>query len=283
MQKIQSFIWFNDNAEEAAKLYTSLYKNSHIVSTTPGPGGSVMGVTISLNGIEIILLNGGDYYKPTPGISHTIYCNSEDEINSLWGALSAGGNIMMNFADYPWAKKYGWTNDKYGVSWQFTLTDEIKPVAPSLLFAGNVQGRAQEALNLYTSLFPDSKINIVSRYEAGENGPEGKIKFSSFSLCGQDFIAMDSGVPMDNLFTPGMSLFVNCESQEEVDRLWDTLGEGGRFDRCGWLQDKFGVSWQIVPTILGRLLGGQDKARAGRAMQAMLGMGKLDIAVLEAA
>src|SRR5947207_1462122 len=213
MQKIQTFIWFNDQAEEAAKLYTSAIKNSKIVSTMPGPGGKPMGVTIELNGREFIAFNGGPHYQPADSISFTTYCASEKEIDALWKVLSDGGKVMLELTKYPWAEKYGWCEDKFGVNWQLTLSGEKKPVTPSFLFSGAQQGKAEEAINFWTSQFPNSSIDLISRYEAGEPGPLGQLKFSAFKLEGLDFIAMDSGHPMDEPFTPGISMFANCTSQ----------------------------------------------------------------------
>jgi len=283
MQKIQTFIWLNDQAEEAADLYTSVFKNSKVISTMPGPGGKPMGVTVELDGREFILFNGGPYYQPMDSISFTVYCESDNEIDSLWKALSNSGKILMDIAKYPWAEKYGWVEDKFGVNWQLTLSQEEKPVTPSFLFNGAQQGKAEEAINFWTSQFPNSSLNFISRYEAGEPGPLDQIKFASFKLDGLDFIAMDSGHPMNEPFTPGISMFINCNTQQEVDSLWEKLSEGGRKDRCGWLQDKYGVSWQVVPTLLGRLLGDKDPVKSGRAMQAMLKMTKLDMNTLQVA
>jgi predicted 3-demethylubiquinone-9 3-methyltransferase (glyoxalase superfamily) len=283
MQKIQTFLWLNDQAVEASKLYLSAFNNSKIISTMPGPGGNPMGVTVELDGREFILFNGGPMFRPTHSISFTAFCGSESEIEEVWNKLSDGGKVMMELNKYPWAEKYGWVEDKFGVSWQLTFTDRKQPITPSLLFSGAQQGRAEEAVNLYTSKFKNSNINIIARYEEGEPGPKGQIKFSSFSLDGQGFIAMDSGRPMDVPFTPGISFFINCETQDQVDYYWESLGDGGRFDRCGWLQDKFGVSWQVIPTALGKALSNSDPMKAGRAMQAMLKMDKIIIADIEAA
>jgi predicted 3-demethylubiquinone-9 3-methyltransferase (glyoxalase superfamily) len=283
MQKIQTFLWFNDQAEEAAKFYTSAIKNSRVISTMPGPVGKPMGVTVELDGRELILFNGGPHYSPMDSISFTLYCTSEQEIDTLWKKFSDGGKVMLELAEYPWAKKYSWVEDKFGINWQLTYSDERKPATPSFLFNGAQQGKAEEAINFWTSQFPHSGINFLSRYEAGEPGPLGQLKFGSFTLEGLDFIAMDSGHPMDEPFTPGISMFVNCTTQDEVDKYWDNLGKGGRHDRCGWLQDKFGVSWQIVPTSLGKLMSDKDPKKAGSVMQAMMKMDKLIIADLEAA
>ncbi len=141
--------------------------------------------------------------------------------------------------------------------------------------------QAEEAVRLYTSVFKNSRIVSTSRYGEGGPGPKGSLMSATFELEGQQFIALNGG-PMFS-FAQGISLFVNCETQAEVDELWDRLSEGGEQQPCGWLKDRFGVSWQIIPTVLGKYLGDKDQARAGRVVQAMLQMKKLDIATLEAA
>jgi len=143
-------------------------------------------------------------------------------------------------------------------------------------------GRIEEAVEFYTSVFPDSKVHQVERYPEGSpGGAAGQVMMASFSLNGQEVMALNGG-PTYQL-TPAFSFFVLCEDQTEVDRFWDALIEGGEPSQCGWLVDRFGLSWQIVPTALGRLLGDADQERAGRVMQAMLGMVKLDVAGLQAA
>jgi predicted 3-demethylubiquinone-9 3-methyltransferase (glyoxalase superfamily) len=140
--------------------------------------------------------------------------------------------------------------------------------------------QAEEAMNFYVSIFKNSKVGSVSRYGDAGPGPKGKVMSATFTLEGQEFMALNGG-PMYT-FTPAISLFVDCETQAEVDDLWEKLtADGGKPGRCGWLEDKFGLSWQIIPSILGKLLGGPDRARAQRVMQAMLKMDKLDIAKLQ--
>ena len=141
--------------------------------------------------------------------------------------------------------------------------------------------QAEEAVNLYVSLFKNSKIGTVSRYGDAGPGPKGSVMVITFELEGQQFMALNGG-PVFH-FTPAISLMVNCETQQEVDALWEKLSAGGRKDRCGWLTDKYGLSWQIVPTVLGKLLGDSDPAKSQRVMKAMLQMDKLDIAQLEQA
>lgn len=141
--------------------------------------------------------------------------------------------------------------------------------------------QAEEAVNLYVSVFKNSKVVSMSRYGEAGPGPKGSVMSAEFQLDGQQFIALNGGPSFT--FAEGISLFVNCETQEEVDELWEQLSEGGEQGPCGWLKDKFGVSWQIIPTILGKLLQDKDAEKAGRVMQAMLQMHKIDIQALKQA
>jgi predicted 3-demethylubiquinone-9 3-methyltransferase (glyoxalase superfamily) len=147
----------------------------------------------------------------------------------------------------------------------------MQKITPFLWYDGTVE----EAMNLYRSAFPKSKVLSTSP------GPDGRMMSATFELEGQRFIAFNGGP--DLRFNPAVSMYVNCETQAEVDELWAKLGEGGRENQCGWLQDRFGLSWQIIPSILPKLLGDADRVKAGRAMQAMLTMQKIDIAALERA
>ena len=141
--------------------------------------------------------------------------------------------------------------------------------------------KAEEAANFYVSLFKNSKIDTVSRYGDAGPGPKGSVMVVQFQLDGQQFTALNGG-PIFK-FTEAISLMVTCESQEEVDRLWDKLSEGGQKSQCGWLKDKYGLSWQIVPTALGKLMSDPDRQKSGRVMKAMLQMTKIDIATLQRA
>lgn len=140
---------------------------------------------------------------------------------------------------------------------------------------------AEEAVNFYTSIFKDSKIENISRYGEAGPGPAGSLMMANFKLNGQDFMALNGGPEFT--FSQAISFFVSCETQAEVDHYWEKLSDGGEVQQCGWLKDKFGISWQIVPTALGRLLGDSDPEKAGRVMQAMLKMVKIDIAGLQRA
>jgi predicted 3-demethylubiquinone-9 3-methyltransferase (glyoxalase superfamily) len=153
----------------------------------------------------------------------------------------------------------------------------MQKITPFLWF----DGKAEEAAKFYTSVFKNSKMGQIRRFGDAGPGPKGSVLSATFELEGQEFSALNGGPQFT--FTPAISFFVSCETQEEVDEFWDKLSEGGRKNRCGWLQDKFGVSWQIVPTALGRLLGDPDPEKSSRVMKAMLQMEKLDIRGLQQA
>jgi predicted 3-demethylubiquinone-9 3-methyltransferase (glyoxalase superfamily) len=153
----------------------------------------------------------------------------------------------------------------------------MQKIVPFLWF----DGKAEEAMNFYTSIFKNSKIKTIHRYGDAGPGPKGTVMSGMFEINGQEFMALNGGPQFT--FTPAISFFVNCETQAEVDELWEKLSAGGEKSRCGWLRDKFGVSWQIIPTTLGKLLGDPDRAKAGRVMQAMLKMEKIDIQGLQQA
>jgi predicted 3-demethylubiquinone-9 3-methyltransferase (glyoxalase superfamily) len=153
----------------------------------------------------------------------------------------------------------------------------MQKITPFLWF----DGKAEEAMNFYVSIFKNSKIGRVTRYGDGGPGPKGSVMSASFQLEGQGFLALNGGPQFT--FTPAISFFVNCETQQEVDELWDKLSEGGKKERCGWLKDKYGLSWQIIPSALSKLLGDADPVKAKRVMMAMLQMDKIDIAGLQRA
>ena len=289
MQNIIPFLWFDDQAEEAVRFYTSIFKNSKIESISamseevPGPKGKVLMLTFQLAGDEFMALNGGPVFTFTPAISFFVTCQTHQEIDELWKKLSVGGKVLMELNKYPFSDAFGWVEDKYKVSWQLNLAGLPQKISPFLMFVGEQAGKTEEAVHFYTSLFKNSSIARIERYGAGEGGLEGTVKHASFSLNGQGFMAMDGGLQHDFTFTPAISFYVNCQNQAEVDYFWEKLTEGGEESQCGWLKDRYGVSWQIVPTILSELMSDPDPEKASRVTQAMLKMSKLDIEKLKEA
>jgi predicted 3-demethylubiquinone-9 3-methyltransferase (glyoxalase superfamily) len=231
-------------------------------------------------------ISAGSYFKHNPAISLFVMCDTEEEIKALWDKLIEGGKALMPYDTYPWAQKYGWVQDKYGITWQLSLSENHnvrQKITPFLMFTQGGSGKAKEAIETYTTLFPDSKVEMLVPYEKGEGDTEGFMKHSRFTLCGQDFMAMDSSGPHEFVFTEALSLVVNCDTQEEIDTYWEKLSAVPEAEQCGWLKDKYGVSWQIVPSAMSKIMTSGDKEKIARVTQAFLKMKKFDIATLEAA
>ena len=289
MQKITPFLWFNDNLEEAIACYTSVFNNSAIVSVQrsgdalPGEKGKAFTATVQLAGSGFYALNGGPMFSFTPAISLFVNCETVEEIDAIWNKLSDGGKVLMPLATYPFSERFGWVQDRFGLSWQLNLTRTPQKITPFLMFVKDQDGKAEAAMNYYVSLFKNAQITQARHYGPGQGGAEGTLLRGAFSLDGTEFMAMDSSGPHEFTFTPAFSFFVNCDTQDEVDYFWEHLSAGGRKDRCGWVSDKYGISWQIVPSVLLELLYGGDAARAARVMQAMLKMDKLEFKGLEEA
>jgi predicted 3-demethylubiquinone-9 3-methyltransferase (glyoxalase superfamily) len=280
MQKIIPFIWFNTNAKEAVEFYTSIFENSKIgnmsmydeeSSKVSGMNkGDILTISFHLEGQEFAAINGGPEFSLTPAISFFVNCNSEEEVNRIWEKLSPGGIALMELGKYPFSDRYGWIQDKYGVSWQISLGSSKQKITPFLMFVGDKYGKAKEAIQYYTSIFKNSNIENTST--------EG---YSIFSLEGYDFMVSESDLDHKFTFSHAISFLVNCESQEEVDYFWDTMTKDGKPEPCGWLLDRYGVSWQIVPTILDEMLNDKDPIKAKRVMSAMLKMEKIEIQKLK--
>jgi predicted 3-demethylubiquinone-9 3-methyltransferase (glyoxalase superfamily) len=292
MQKITPFLWFDDNAEEAVKFYTSLFRNSKIGKTnrydeagskaSGRPVGSVMTIEFNLDDLEFAAMNAGPVFKFNPSISFFVVLEDEKEVDKLWNKLLEGGKVLMEYQKYEWAEKYGWLEDKYGVSWQISLgkkSDVGQTITPSFLFVQNQFGRAEEAVKLYTSLFKNSEILGIMKNPSGDS-----VLHAQFKLNNEVFMAMDSNEDHKFNFNEAVSFVVNCENQEEVDYFWNKFtADGGEESMCGWLKDKFGVSWQITPTILLKYMSDKDSQKSKRVMEAMLKMKKIIIADLEKA
>ena len=304
-QKISPSLWFDSQAEEAASFYVSTFKNSRVGYVTRYtkagfdvhhmPEGTVMTVEFEIGGLKFIALNGGPLFKFNPSVSFMVNLdpsrdkNARENIDALWEKLSTEGTSVMPLQEYPFSKRYGWVQDKYGLSWQLILSDpkgEERPfIVPSLMFVGAMSGKADEAIGFYLSVFKDSKRGIVARYGSGqEPDREGTIMFADFMIENQWFAAMDSARRHDFTFNEAISLMVECQSQEEIDYYWARLtANGGQESVCGWLKDKFGVSWQVVPTLLDEMLRDKDKEKVERVTNAFLKMKKLDISELQKA
>ncbi len=288
-QRISPCLWFDDNAEEAAKFYTSIFPNSKILEVVPytvetpsnKPIGSVMTVSFELDGYSFLGLNGGPYFKPNPSISFHVKCKEKEDVDKIWKKLSEGGAVLMPLDKYPFSERYGWLQDKYGFSWQiiFVGNIEIKQrFTYALMFVKDVCGKAEEAVNLYASIFKESSIDGILRYKRGEEpDKEGTVKYAGFKLLGQDFGAMDSARGHNFTFNEAVSLMITCSDQEELDYFYDKLSADPKAEMCGWLKDKYGVSWQLITPDFVKL----DKNK--KVMEAILKMKRLDLVKLKEA
>lgn len=298
MHKITPHLWFDKEAKEAAELYTALIPNSKIkqVQTLRDtPSGDCDMVSFELSGQPFMAISSGPLFKFNPSVSFHLRCATKDEVDATFARLSEGGKVLMPLGSYPFSNRYGWLEDKYGLSWQVILVsarEMAQRIVPALMFVGRVCGKTEEALNFYAEVFQDAPIdarastntNVVARYGRGEEPDrEGTVRYASFMLLGQEFGAMDSARDHKFAFNEAISFMVPCDTQREIDYFWERLSADPTAGQCGWLKDKYGLSWQITPTILNQMLVGADKGGTTRVTQAFLRMKKFDIEAIRRA
>lgn len=305
MQKITPFLWFDTQAVEAMNFYTSIFPNTkvhgvdtfdnseataHVNGTVdtfnnsgPDEKTTVQIVSFNISGLEVQWMNAGPYFKPNPSISFFVKCATKEEVDNFYNKLIDGGSAMMELGKYDWSEHYGWIADKYGLTWQIMYQEGIEngpSITPSLLYTKENFGKAEKALNLYTSLFKNSSIDVCQKHPEGSEHA-WKILYSECTLDGSKLIIMEGPGSHDFVFNEAISLSVECADQAEVDHFWNGLIEnGGEESQCWWLKDACGVSWQIIPKQLNDL---QKIDTSGRVMHAMLGMRKIIVAEIEAA
>ncbi|HLU23498.1 MAG TPA: VOC family protein [Bacillaceae bacterium] len=296
-EKIVFHLWYDKEAQEAAEFYASIFPESavhHVTTLTDTPSGDAKLVTFELWGQKFMAINGGPYFTLNPSISFMVNFDpskmddASGKLEEDWKKLSDGGKVLMPLETYPFSEKYGWIQDKFGLSWQLILTnpegEERPPIIPSLLFVGDSCGHAEEALNFYVSVFNNSKQGHIARYPQGmEPNKEGTIMFSDFKLEDVWLTAMDSALNHEFTFNEAISFMVYCDTQEEIDYYWDKLSAVPQSEQCGWLKDKFDVSWQIVPRAMDELMTNGTAEQINRVNQAVLKMKKIDIAELQKA
>ncbi len=275
-QNIYPCLWFNGQAKEATVFYCNVFQDCRILDENN------LVITFAAANEKFMCLNGGPDYKINPAVSFFVFVNNEEEIDYTWNKLVKGGQVLMELNKYPWSEKYGWVQDQYGVSWQLFLKPEQKQaqqIVPAFMFTGAVSSKAEEAIKYYVDLFPESEVDQLNKYEAGENDKEDNIKHGTFTLNRHPFIAFDSSYDHGFSFNEGVSFVVSCKDQREIDLYWDKLSSDGEPGQCGWLKDKYGISWQIVPSALHELM--RDPEKRKRVIDALMKMKKMDIAALE--
>lgn len=297
MQKIVPHLWFDTQANEAAAFYTSIFPDSRITHTSvlhDTPSGSVDVAYFELAGYSFASISAGPLFKFNPSISFILNFDpskdkrARENLDQLWAALSDGGTVLMPLQEYPFSKHYGWIQDKYGISWQLMLTNpegEERPfITPALMFTRDMTGKAEEATDFYLSVFKNSKRGTLVRYPKGmEPDKESTVMFTDFMLENQWFAAMDSGRMHQFGFNEAISLMVYCQDQEEIDYFWGKLSAVPEAEQCGWLKDKYGVSWQIVPIEMDEMMSKGTKEQVARVTEAFLKMKKFDLAKLREA
>ena len=296
-QKIVPHLWFDREAREAATFYSSVFPDSSITNITTlhnTPSGDCDVVSFTVLGQQFMAISAGPLFKFNPSISFMVnFDPSQDvdattRIDAVWAKLTEGGKVLMPLDKYPFSERYGWVEDKFGLTWQLILTNpegEKRPrIIPFLLFVGAVAGKTEEASDFYLSIFKDAKRGAIARYPVGmEPEREGTVMFTDFQLEGQWFAAMDSAREHNFAFNEAISFMVYCNDQTEIDYYWEKLSAVPQAEQCGWLKDKYGLSWQVVPTDMDQMMQDQDPERAARVTRAFLKMKKFDLAALRRA
>lgn len=314
MSTIIPNIWCNRNAAEVASFYVGTFRDAKETATISYPSdvlpefqqefaGQPMSVELNVAGQPLMLINARDEFRPSPSnnfmvnFDPSVHEDAREYLDEVWAKLTVGGEVRMPLQEYPFSPHYGWVEDRYGVNWQLMLTNpegEPRPfLIPSLMFGGEAQNRAAEAVDLYVEAFTqtfssahddassgtsaEASTQDLSNAEGNESAsrvanrviyqeaPEGmpgapvvepgkSVMFSDAQLRGQWITAMDSGVEQPFSFTPGVSYLVECDTQQQIDTLWSYLSAVPEAEQCGWCMDRFGVSWQVVPTALPELM-----------------------------
>lgn len=303
-QKIVPHLWFDKEAKEAAAFYVSVFPESQVLhaATLEGtPGGDADVVAFEIWGQRFEAVSAGPLFRPNPSISFIVNfdpllfgkgASAEQEarrkLDEVWSRLSEGGKALMPLDKYPFSARYGWIEDRYGFSWQLMLTDpqgEPRPsIIPSLMFTGERCGQAREAIGFWTSVFRNSRQGASIPYPPGQApNREGTVLFADFRIEGAWLAAMDSAAGPDHAFNEAVSLMIKCDSQAEIDYYWEKLSAVPEAEACGWLKDRFGVSWQVTPAEMDEMMMRADRERLNRVTQAFLAMKKFDLATLKLA
>lgn len=297
MLAIKPHIWFDQyKVKEAATFYTSIMPDSAVnyVNHFPMADGECEIVDFTFAGQPFFGISAGHSLQIDPAISFMInFDPSRDpdaakRIDDVWDKLCEGGKVLMPLDAYPFSERYGWVADKYGVSWQLILTkpegEERPVIMPSMLFTGDVAGKAAEAIAFYCAVFQDGKRgNFTARPE--DMGPDkaGTLLFADFYVDRTWMAAMDSAHPHGFGFNDAISLLIPCETQEEIDYYWSALSVDGEAGQCGWLKDKFGVSWQVASTVMLEAMKKGSPEQVDRVIKSFMGMKKVDATALQRA
>lgn len=267
--------WQNATTNKALELYARAFEDFEIKSSTAiGPDDSAFTAIASLYGTEFQLLDGGPDYTPHHGLSLLVTFTDREALTRAYDSLAETGFVMMGLDSYPHSDLYAWVADEFGISWQLMLgkDGDTPAMSPCLMFGGKNQDRAKMAVDHYVASFVslNEPAEITARVMYPDN-PE-RVMFSRARLgsCADELSAMDSAVEQDLEHTPGCSLVIECETQSEIDHLWDALCANENAAQCGWCVDQFGISWQIVPRGLGQMLSRPEVQEAFQKMKKII-------------
>ena len=296
-QKIIPHLWFDKESREAANFYCSLFPDSQITNITTlqdTPSDDVDVVSFNLSGQSFMAISAGPLFKLNPSVSFMLNFDpsrdqrSREKLDALWNELLQGGTVLMPLDKYPFSDRYGWIQDKFGLSWQLILSDssgDERPfITPALLFVGEVCGKAEEASDYYLSIFNNTERGMIARYPKDmDPDREGTIMYTDFVLENQWFAAMDSAHQHNFAFNEAISFVVYCDTQQQIDYYWEKLSAVTEAEQCGWLKDRYGLSWQIVPRVMDEMMRDRDPVRLARVTEAFLQMKKFHLAELRRA
>lgn len=297
LSPITPHLWFDKEAREAAAFYCSVFPDSRITSEATlrdTPSGDSDLVSFTLWGQPFMAISAGPIFRFNPSISFSVHFdtarnrNAREMLDEAWNKLAEGGTALMPLDKYPFSERFGWIQDKYGVTWQLHLANsdgEPRPaIVHSMLFVGDNCGKAEEAREFYLSVFRHAEPGVLLRYGPGQLPErEGTVMFSDFKLENAWFTAMDSALEHPFRFNEAISFMVGCETQADIDYYWDKLSADPKAEQCGWLKDKYGVSWQICPASMDELMTRGTPEQRDRVTRAFLKMKKFDLAALERA
>ncbi len=286
--KIIPHLWFDKEAAEAVDFYTRILsdaKKNESCTIKDTPSGDAEVISFQLANLDMMAISGGPYFKLNESASLMISCKSKDDVQRLYDELSVGGAILMPLGEYFFNPYYVWLRDRFGLNWQLSWKEELEAdywIEHNFLFGGSACGRAEEALDFYATVIPNTHKGFVNRYNEGEAyDARAKINYGELVMEDRKMIFMDHGHGGDAEFTEAFSLMLICEDQDEVDFFTEKLSAVPEAQMCGWVKDQFGISWQIVPKVLRDAYQFATDRQLAEIHQAILKMKKLDVAIIE--
>lgn len=290
-QKIVPHLWFDTEAEQAFDFYKNIFPETHLITEVTlkdTPSGDANQLIFDIYGFRFMAINAGPYFVKNPSISFTVLFKQSETnlLEDIYQKLIENGRAIMPLPQYDFSEKYGWVQDQFDVSWQLLVTDQTfeHRITPSIMFMNENSGHAEEAMNFYTHVFKQSEQGYKFYYPKGlEPNSISHLAYATFKLEDQWFTCMDSAYKYDFQFNEGISLLITAEDQAEIDAYWDKLSAVPEAEQCGWVKDKFGLSWQIAPKQMDEMISKGTPEQIKRVTEALLKMKKFDIATLEQA